>query len=210
MISTLDGLQGASDDEKASHSAADKALVLALFVDGCTPPIWRRLVVLESMWLNHLHDTIQVALDWFDYQTHEFVIGEARYGNPFKRGEITVEDDRDVTLADIGLERTGSMGYMYHFGEGWSVSLRVESVVPFEKGKTFPVCVGGERAGPPEDCGGVEAFQDMLECIKEPHTELGQEWIEWLGPDYDPEKCDLDEINKALKERAKSPDKKNE
>ena len=63
--------------------------------------------------------------------------------------------------------------------------------------------VGGERAGPPEDCGGIEAFHDMLACIKEPQTELGREWIEWLGPDYNPETCDLEKINKALKKLGK-------
>ena len=72
-----------------------------------------------------------------------------------------------------------------------------------EKGVAFPVCLAGERAGPPEDCGGLEAFQDMLACIKEPHTDLGREWLEWLGPDYHPEVCDLTTINKALKKLGK-------
>ncbi|MBP6307271.1 MAG: hypothetical protein KA334_01015, partial [Opitutaceae bacterium] len=57
---------------------------------------------------------------------------------------------------------------------------------------------GGERAGPPEDCGGLEAFHDMLACLQEPHTELGQEWREWVGPEYDPERCDLAAINKGF------------
>jgi hypothetical protein len=59
--------------------------------------------------------------------------------------------------------------------------------------------VGGERAGPPEDCGGLEAFHDMLACIQEPHTELGRDWLEWLGPDYDPAACRVDAINKGLR-----------
>lgn len=53
-------------------------------------------------------------------------------------------------------------------------------------GSPIPPCIAGERAGPPEDCGGIEAFHDMLACIKEPNTELGREWLEWLGPDYYP------------------------
>ena len=43
----------------------------------------------------------------------------------------------------------------------------------------------------------------MLACIKEPETELGREWLEWLGPDYDPEVCDLGKINRALRKLAK-------
>ena len=43
----------------------------------------------------------------------------------------------------------------------------------------------------------------MLACIKEPHTDLGREWLEWLGPDYDPDVCDLAKINKALRKLGK-------
>lgn len=204
MIYVLEGQQG-SQGHKGS---AKRALVLLARVLACEPPIWRRLVVRESMWLHQLHDTLQIAFDWFDYQTHEFAIGATRYGNPFKRDEIVVEDDRDVTLADIDLATLGQMFYRYHFGEGWTVELRVEKIEPVKKNVSYPACVAGERAGPPEDCGGTEAYNDMLACLKEPHTDIGQEWVEWLGPEYDAERCDLDAINKALKERAKFAEKK--
>ena len=39
----------------------------------------------------------------------------------------------------------------------------------------------------------------MLACIKEPETDLGREWLQWLGPDYDAARCDLERINKALR-----------
>jgi len=51
---------------------------------------------------------------------------------------------------------------------------------------------------PAEDCGGPEALEDMLASISEPETDLGREWLEWLGPGYDPEACDLLKINRAL------------
>jgi hypothetical protein len=43
----------------------------------------------------------------------------------------------------------------------------------------------------------------MLACIKEPDTELGREWLEWLGPGHDPARCDVEKINKALKRLGK-------
>jgi hypothetical protein len=202
MISVLDGQQGApapeENDAGADTGGSGNALVLAMSVLGCAPPIWRRVVVREDMWLQQLHDVIQVAFDWFDYQTHEFVVGEARYGNPFKREDVTIEDDRDVTLEDIDLAVRETISYQYHFGEGWGVEIRVEKVIPVEKGAAYPSCEAGARAGPPEDCGGVEAYHDMLECLKEPHTELCEDWREWLGPEYDPERCDLKASNKFL------------
>src|SRR5204862_5673968 len=67
---------------------AERAFTLRLNVVGCQPKIWRRLVVRESMWLSRLHDGIQVAFDWFDYQTHTFNFDDLRFGNPLKRAEV--------------------------------------------------------------------------------------------------------------------------
>jgi len=181
----------------------ERVFTLHLQVVACRPRIWRRLVVRESMWLSRLHEAIQIAFEWFDYQTHAFNLDDLRFGNPLRRDELTIEDDRDITLADLDLEHRERFTYGYHFGEGWQVDLKVEKIGTVEKGVAYPACLGGERAGPPEDCGGVEAYHDMLGCIKEPNTDLGREWFEWLGPDYDPERCDLEKINRALKRMAK-------
>jgi hypothetical protein len=181
----------------------DRVLTLHLQIAGCEPRIWRRLIVRESMWLTQLHEAIHTAFDWYDYQTHAFLIDDVRYGNPLKRDDLTVEDDRDFRLADLDLPARGHIAYEYHFGEGWRVEIAVEGVGAPGKGVRYPACVAGERAGPPEDCGGVEAFQDMLECIREPHTDLGREWLEWLGPDYDPAACDPERITKALRRTAR-------
>jgi len=155
------------------------------------------------MWLSRLHDSIQVLFDWFDYQTHVFALDDLRFGNPLKRDDLIVEDDRDVTLADIDIGTRDRFNYAYAFGEGWSVDVRIEKQGTLEKGRRYPACVAGERAGPPEDCGGVDAFHDMLACLKEPQTDLGQEWREWVGEDYDPALCDLEKINRGLRKLAR-------
>jgi hypothetical protein len=181
----------------------ERVFTLHLALVGCKPRIWRRLLVRESMWLSRLHDAIQVAFDWFDYQTHAFNLDDLRFGNPLSRDELTIQDDRDVTLGDLDLEHHGRFTYGYHFGPGWQVDIKLEKIGPAEKGAPYPACVAGERAGPPEDCGGLEAFHDMLACLKEPHTDLGREWLEWLGPDYDPNACDPERITKALRKLGK-------
>ena len=181
----------------------ERVFALRLNVVSCQPKIWRRLLVRESMWLSRLHDSIQIAFDWFDYQTHAFGLDDLRFGNPVKRDDFSVEDDRDITLADLDLEHRDRFAYHYYFGEGWQVDIKVEKTATIEKGAYYPMCTAGERAGPPEDCGGIEAFHDMLACIKEPNTDLGREWLDWLGPDFDPEACDLEKINKALKKLGK-------
>jgi hypothetical protein len=187
----------------AAKKPVARVLCLRLVVVGAQPKVWRRLLVRETMWLSRLHDSIQIAFDWFDYQTHSFALDDLKFGNPVKRDEVNIEDDRDVTLADLNLGSRDKMAYEYHIGEGWQVEVRVEKATPPAKGAVYPLCIGGERSGPPEDCGGVEAFHDMLACLKEPESDLGKEWLGWLGPEYDPAECDLDKVNRALRKLGK-------
>jgi hypothetical protein len=182
----------------ARKKPAERVYQLHLKVAGCRPQIWRRLLVRETMWLSRLHDAIQVAFDWYDYQTHSFSFGDLRFGNPVRKDDVTIEDDRDVTLADVILGPHARFLYSYDFDEGWRVEIAVEQQLTLKKAAAYPRCTAAERAGPPEDCGGAEAYLDMLACIKEPHTDLGREWLEWLGPGYNPDFCDLEKVNRAL------------
>jgi hypothetical protein len=155
------------------------------------------------MWLSRLHDAIQTVFGWYDYQTHVFSAGEKRLGNPLHSAGAVIEDDRDASLAAVLLFGRGHLAYDYLLGEGWHVDIRVEKIVLAEKRGVYPICVAGARAGPPEDCGGLEGYKDMICCLKHPATDLGREWREWLGAGYDPERCDLISLNKTLKRRTK-------
>jgi hypothetical protein len=177
----------------------DPVFLLRLQVAGCRPPIWRQLLVRESMWLSRLHDSIQLLFEWFDYQTHVFAFGDLRFGNPVRREGGMVEDDRDATLADLDLAHHPHFTYRYHFEEGWQVEIAVEKAPARRKGARYPLLLAGARAGPPEDCGGPEAYHEMVGSLQQPDTELGREWREWLGPEYDPEACDVAKMNLGLR-----------
>jgi len=47
---------------------------------------------------------------------------------------------------------------------------------------------GTERRGacPPEDCGCIPGFYDLVEAIADPNHEQHQELRDWLGYDFDP------------------------
>jgi len=196
MISLLEG-------RGAAKRPAGRVLSLRMVVVGTQPRVWRRLLVRDTMWLSRLHDAIQIAFDWFDYQTHAFLLDDLKFGNPVKRDDLNIEDDRDVTLGDLNLANRDRIIYQYHIGETWQVEIRVEKATAAGKGVQYPLCVGGERAGPPEDCGGLEAYHDMLACLKDPASDLGREWLNWLGPEYDPNTCDNDKVNRALRKLGK-------
>lgn len=188
--------KGAARRKKAQP---ERVLHLHLAVRETEPRIWRRLVVRESMWLSRLHDAIQVAFGWFDYQIHRFAVGETFYGNPVRRENRTeIEDDRDFTLADLQIGPKDTFVYEYFFGDGWQIDIRVEKVEPAQPGTKYPKLVEGRHNGPPEDCGGPEGFKEVLYSLKHPDEPLSREWLDWLGEDYDPQAFDLAKLNKAL------------
>lgn len=39
--------------------------------------------------------------------------------------------------------------------------MRVEAILPVEPGRRYPVCIGGRRSAPPEECGGPWAFMEQ-------------------------------------------------
>jgi hypothetical protein len=162
------------------------------------PPVWRRLEVPADIKLGRLHRILQVAMGWTDSHLHAFRAGRDTYGVP----DPDFPDDDTTNERNVRLDRLAGEGeklvYEYDFGDGWEHELRVEKVLPAEKGKRYPVCLAGRRACPPEDCGGPPGYEHLLGVLRDPKHEEHEEMREWIGGDFDPEAFDLDAVNEAL------------
>ncbi len=47
----------------------------------------------------------------------------------------------------------------------------VRSIERPDKRRQYPLCVAGARAGPPEDCGGVWGYRDLLATLEKGRDE---------------------------------------
>jgi hypothetical protein len=63
----------------------------------------------------------------------------------------------------------------------------LEKIVPATAGCKYPICLAGERACPPEDCGGTPGYENFLEIINDSKHES---MLEWVGGKFDSEKFD--------------------
>ena len=162
---------------------------------GTDPPIWRRLLVPAGLTLGQLHEILQLAMGWEDCHMHDFCIGQQRFGKP---GWMEETRSETVRLFNV-LGRVGAKAlYTYDFGDTWEHQIVVEKRLAAEPDCTYPACVAGERHGPPEDCGGIPGFYNLLEAIGNPEHEQHDELLDWLGDDFDPEAFSVDEINRRL------------
>lgn len=172
---------------------------------GTEPPVWRRLLVLGDMNLGLLHAVIQVAMGWTNSHLHDFTVGNARYTDPAMDEDMgpnvpAPRDEHTTAIMDIATRTKAEFTYEYDFGDSWGHVVTVEAIRSVDAPASFfAECLEGCRACPPEDCGGVGGYADLLEVIKDPQHEEYESMMEWLGGRFDPEAFDVNKVNACLR-----------
>src|SRR5215813_11065591 len=131
---------------------------LKITLRGISPLIWRRLLVRAETSVAELHHILQLALGWTNSHLHRFLIHGQEYGIAYEGGRGFADDPKHIRLADFCLRLRERFLYEYDFGDKWQHDLRVEQILAVEGSRTYPVCIGGKRAAPPEECGGAEIY----------------------------------------------------
>ncbi len=149
------------------------------------PVIWRQVEVPTSITLKVLHNVIQAAMGWFDYHLWEFTIGERRYGLPTDEdwGTEPRIDAAKVRLREVLRPRRTTIDYLYDFGDSWEHRLTVTHIRAGDPDLSYPRYIAGEHNAPPEDCGGIPGFYQMLDAAADPNHPDHAEAKEWLD-DY--------------------------
>jgi len=163
------------------------------------PPIWRRFLVSSNRTLYRLHLILQTIMGWQDYHLYEFIVDDKTYGEPDDEYGFEIIQARKFKLNQILGAEGQKFRYVYDFGDNWQHEILVEKILAPEPGIQYPVCLTGECACPPEDCGGVTGYEDLLEIIQNPEHEEYEDMMSWLGRRFDPEAFQLRRINSELK-----------
>ncbi|TML44033.1 MAG: plasmid pRiA4b ORF-3 family protein, partial [Actinobacteria bacterium] len=150
--------------------------------------------------LAELHHVLQRAMGWQDAHLHQFRVGNTTYA-PARPADLDLgprpKDEARARLAAVA--PAGSrLAYEYDFGDGWEHTIEVEKVRPVSHGDAYPQCIAGERACPPEDCGGVWGYAELLDTLESGDGDESDELLEWLEDEFDPDHLDLDIVNAML------------
>ena len=164
--------------------------------------IWRRFVVPSSVTLHRLHLILQDVMGWTNSHLYRFQIGMKEYAEPDPDNEFNELDFKNSRRAKLGrlvTKKGDVLLYEYDFGDGWDHMLLVEDILEHEPHKRYPVCLTGERACPPEDCGGTHGYTELLEIITDPDHEEYLDMMTWLGGHFDPDSFDIEIVNQRLR-----------
>jgi Plasmid pRiA4b ORF-3-like protein len=164
-------------------------------------PIWRQIQVPGEIRLSELHGVLQIAMGWTNSHLHQYRIGEKDYGIPdAESADYLPEliDERQVQLEAVAKAKTRFV-YEYDFGDNWRHQIVVEEIVQPTHTVEYPVCLGGERACPPEDVGGVWGYAEFLQALDDPEHPEHEDYLTWVGGGFDRNKFDMQLVNRTLR-----------
>lgn len=181
------------------------------------PRIWRRFLVHKKAKFAELHLAIQDACGWANYHLYVFQDGRFRgseiAGIPdedrFEGGPPPTPDATKIKLADyFNCAEPSTIIYEYDFGDSWEHEVKLNKCVAIPE-RFKRRLLAGERAFPPEDCGGTPGYEECLEALeyrKTPDPDIDayaeealKDRLEWLG-DWKPEGFDLESVKVAFNE----------
>jgi hypothetical protein len=147
----------------------------------------REVLVREDITYHELHKVIQRVFGWEDYHLYEFVVEGDRIGDleNDEFGSIAYEAATTPIFTD-----KKKFSYQYDFGDGWEHTIRIVKKLEADPDVDYPVCIGGKRACPPEDCGGVYGYREILRNR--------EQFVDWLGYEFDPDDFTVEWANERL------------
>ena len=171
-------------------------LKLRITIPDIEPEIWREIVVENDITFKKLHEIIQLSFGWTNSHLYNFDVSGILFSIPDKEfGNNDLDAKNKIT--EFLIEQGQKALYTYDFGDYWEHEIEIVDVLKKEKEIQYPKCLDGKRNGPPEDCGGIPGYEDVIDALTNKDKSEYEDLLEWLG-DYDPETFDIDEINKAI------------
>jgi len=187
------------------HAAEPALLHMRIALIASRPSIWREIIVPDHYSFFDLHVTVQDAFGWTDSHLHQFFTT-----SPFQRNSqyrhIAFPMPEMEDVIDERTERLGAwfkkpkdkLWYEYDFGDSWMHEVTLQKILPFYAAFNTPVLLDGARACPPEDCGGIGGFYQLLETLANPKDTGHHDMLEWLGiekaSDFDSETFDKSKV----------------
>ena len=119
-----------------------------------------------------------------------------------KKGDGLTYDSSKARLSDYFSAKGQKMTYIYDFGDDWKHVISLKKIWPWPT--AHPIIVAGEGKCPPEDCGGLWGYEELIETVSNPKHPEYKDMREWLGMEegdvWDAGAFDMVEVNEVLEQ----------
>jgi hypothetical protein len=182
------------------------------------PPIWRDILVPSDLTLEALHYVIQIVMGWGNCHVHQFIAEKVLYNEGIEQNtgnenvfldtfdqEKHDRNEKKYTVAQLLTKEEATIIYEYDLGDSWTHQIKLKKILPVDANAHQPRCIKGEKACPPEDCGGIWGYTDMLEMLRNSENHEDSEnsektkMLTWSNEDFNPDHFDIEAVNRTLR-----------
>ncbi|WP_405086786.1 IS1096 element passenger TnpR family protein [Microbispora sp. NBC_01389] len=157
--------------------------VLRVELPETDPLVTRRLAVPSRIRLDDLHEAIGAAMGWHGDHMYAFEGPDGHVIDPRSDDDCPAADE--IFLPRLANEAGQEFVYRYDFGDDWEHKVTVEEIVAVDPAANGVRLLGGEGACPPEDCGGVYRYRELVAALADHTHPAHDEAMEWLGEEWD-------------------------
>ncbi len=184
-----------------------KKYTLRIELDQSDPLVWRELEVPSSLSLTSLAQAILLAMGWNEDHLHQFLSGgkkRSHYATSLHElGSSLYPGTKDGSRYGVShlLQKPGdSITFEYDYGDSWHHAVILQAVAEYADNEPKSVkLIGGANACPPDDCGGIYRYCDLVELMAEdPRSAELYDFYDWIGCKWDPEYFPLEQAAKAV------------
>jgi len=172
------------------YSIHETVHVLKVTLRDVKPPVWRRIAVYSDTWLSDFSRMLEISMGWKGTHLHLFDAHDILFGVPDDDMEHVI-DERSARVVHVLPMPKARMTWTYDFGDGWENDIVVEDIIGAVPILQYPVCIGGKRACPPEDCGGAPGYMEILRILGDPSDPKHAEVMSWLPADFHPDRFNI-------------------
>jgi hypothetical protein len=177
------------EGEKGGGDAgAERIYQLKVTLDGRRANIWRRILLPAATPKTELHHIIVAAMGWVGSQDYHFFPSQGR----------DLPTSGTTLLSDLLPEVNDNCGYEYESTSSWYHEIELEAVLSPEPRRNYPVCTSGKGACPPEEIGGIQEYERMLEKLSDRTHPEYSEIAGWLTQDFHPDAFNIEQANLRL------------
>ena len=164
---------------------AEKTFQIHVSLNGMKPKIWRRILVSPDMLLPDFHRVLQSTMGWTNSHLHQFIKDKTFYTMKLEEDEFwSTMDNVDYSGTKISAllrKEKEKIIYEYDFGDSWEHTIVLEKILEKVVKGHIPLCLDGKNNCPPEDCGGIWGYANMLKILSDPKNEEYEEYMDWMS-----------------------------
>ncbi|MCB0413120.1 MAG: plasmid pRiA4b ORF-3 family protein [Bdellovibrionales bacterium] len=181
--------------KKATAKQKPRVYEFTVSLVNTMPLVWRKFLAHEIIDLDELHMLIQITMGWNNAHLYAFEINGKSYSDEESAVEMDYLPSDGIELRDV-LGPSKKFTYTYDFGDDWLHEIEITNILEDDPKMNYPVCIAGENACPPEDCGGPHSFENLKKVITGKNSKEKDELLTWLGGFYNPATFDPNFVNK--------------